>query len=507
MGKEWELDEILERALRRRIPSGMDAVIARLVAEERIEPERDAAPVGRRRRWAHGPAHRRRRSRESAGTQTPPLRGTRQVKQILAEAKREGRLNTIALPPDWANYGEIMSTFQRRYGLRITNDNPDGSSAQENQAVRSLKGDSRAPDVLDVGPSFAIAGANEGLYAKYFQPLLGSVPRAMKDGRGYWVGDYWGVISFGVNTDVVWNVPKTWADLLKPEYRNRVALNGSPLSSGSAVAGVFSAALANGGSLSDIGPGIDFFARLKEAGNFLPVQATPQTIASGQTPIMIDWDYLNLAYIKEFPAARIADSVPTQGVYGAHYCQAINATAPHPWAARLWQEFLYSDAGQLLWLKGYSHPALFADMVRRKVVPKAMINALPAAAAYAKVKFASPGSTTRRARSDRLGVAEEGRLVGSEHDAQTRWRRPGRRNRPRRPVCASPGSACCRSSSTRRRSCFCRRARCCVGAFETPTGASRRRTSRAVRRAVPPAFKNSIEVSLVTALAAGCSGC
>ena len=82
-------------------------------------------------------------------------------------------------------------------------------------------------------------------------------------------------------------------------------------------------------------------------------------------------------------------------MYGAHYCQAINATGPHPWAARLWQEFLYSDQGQLLWLKGYSHPALFTDMVARKVVPKALIAALPAAAAYSKVKFASVGQVNK----------------------------------------------------------------------------------------------------------------
>jgi len=321
----------------------------------------------------------------------PPLLGrTLSLSEFVAEAKKEGRLNTMALPPDWANYGEIMSTFSRKFGIPITNDNPDASSAQENQAVRSLKGDPRAPDVLDVGPSFAIAGANEGLYGKYYTTNFRKVPRAMKDGRGYWVADYWGVVSFGVNTAVVSNVPKSWADLLKSEYKNKVALNGSPLSSGSAVAGVFSASIASGGSLNDIGPGIDFFQKLKDAGNFIPVQATPQTIASGQTPIVIDWDYLNLAYTKEFPSAKIQVSIPATGVYGAYYCQAVNATAPHPWAARLWQEFLYSDQGQLLWLKGYSHPALFDDMVKRKVVPAGLLKALPSPAAYAKVKFASP---------------------------------------------------------------------------------------------------------------------
>ena len=325
----------------------------------------------------------------------PPLLGRKlKLSEFVAEAKKEGRLNVIALPPDWANYGEIISTFTKKFGIPITSADPDASSAQENQAVRSLKGDPRAPDVLDVGPSFAIAGANEGLYAKYYTTNFRKVPRAMKDGRGFWLADYWGVTSFGVNTAVVSNVPRSWKDLLKPEYRNKVALNGSPLASGSAVAGVYSAAFANGGGLGNIGPGIDFFAQLKSVGNFIPVQATPQTIASGQTPITIDWDYLNLAYGKNFPAAKIRTVVPSDAVYGAYYCQAVNATAPHPWAARLWQEFLYSDQGQLLWLKGYSHPALFDDLVKRKVVPKALLTALPSAALYAKVKFASVGQLT-----------------------------------------------------------------------------------------------------------------
>jgi len=330
------------------------------------------------------------------GSKTPPTRGQLiTMKELIAEAKKEGKLNTIALPPDWANYGQIMSTFQKKYGLSITNDNPDGSSAQENQAVRSLKGDPRAPDVLDVSPSFAAAGANEGLYAKYFNRRFKTIPREMKDGRGFWVGDYWGVISLGVNQNIVRNVPKSFKDLLKPEYKNQVALNGSPLTSGSALAGVFAAALANGGSLNNVGPGIDFFGKLKQAGNFIPVQATPQTVASGQTPIVIDWDYLNLAYGKEFPSAKWATKIPTDGVYGAHYCQAINANAPHPFAARLWQEWLYTDAGQLLWLKGYSHPALFQDLAKRKKIPASLLKALPPAALYAKVKFANAAQTAK----------------------------------------------------------------------------------------------------------------
>jgi putative spermidine/putrescine transport system substrate-binding protein len=334
-------------------------------------------------------------ARQVAGAAAPPLRGKSvSMAQLIANAKKEGHLNTIALPPDWANYGEMMSTFSKKYGIGITNDNPDGSSAQENEAVRSLKGDSRAPDAVDDSVAFAISGAAEGLFAKYFNTNFGTIPRALKDTRGYWVGDYWGAVSIGYNSNIIKTPPKTWQDLLKSDYKGKVALNGSPLTSGSAIAGVFSAALANGGSVTNVGPGIDFFAKLKSSGNFIPVQSTPQTVASGQTPISIDWDYLNLAYTKEFPAAAWKVNIPSDGVYGGYYAQAINATGPHPWAARLWQEFMYSDQGQLIWLKGFSHPARFNDMAKRGVVPKSLVAALPDAKVYAKVKFASPSQQT-----------------------------------------------------------------------------------------------------------------
>ncbi|MDP9285084.1 MAG: ABC transporter substrate-binding protein [Actinomycetota bacterium] len=326
----------------------------------------------------------------------PPTHETKAGLALLVKnAKKEGHLNVIALPPDWANYGELISTFQKKYGIGITSDNPNGSSAQENEAIRSLKGDSRAPDGVDVGVSFAIAGANEGLYAKYFSTNYTTIPRALKDTRGFWMGDYWGAISIGYNKSLVNNPPKTWKDLMKGEYKGKVAMNGSPLTSNSAVSGVLAATLGAGGTLSDVGPGIDYFAALKKSGIFIPVQTTPQTVASGQTPISIDWDYNNLAYIKEFPAANWGVTIPSDGVYGGYYAQAVNATAPHPWAARLWQEFIYSDQGQILYLKGFAHPARFNDLATRNVLPKSLLSALPSSALYAKVKFASLAQQTK----------------------------------------------------------------------------------------------------------------
>ena len=312
------------------------------------------------------------------------------MEDLIALAKEEGRINTIALPPDWANYGEIMKAFQTKYGLRLTNASPNASSAEENEAVKALKGQDRAPDVLDVGPAFAAEGKADGLYAEYKNTNWDTIPDNMKEAEGFWVGDYWGVIAFGANEKVV-PAPKAWADLKKPEYKGKVALNGDPRESGSALSGVTAAALANGGSLEDITAGVDFFAELKKMGNFIPVDATPATVASGQTPVTVDWDYLQIAYGAEFEAnVTWVVSVPTDGVFGNFYCQAINAEAPHPFAARLWQEFLYSDEGQLLWLKGFTHPARFQDMSERGVIPQDLLDQLPPAQSYETVQFPTP---------------------------------------------------------------------------------------------------------------------
>jgi putative spermidine/putrescine transport system substrate-binding protein len=191
-------------------------------------------------------------------------------------------------------------------------------------------------------------------------------------------------------------VPTSWQSLLDPSLKGRVALNGDPRTSGSAFAGVFAASLANGGSLDDITPGIDFFAELKKSGNLLPVDATPGTVAKGETPVTIDWDYLQIAYGGEFTGQITWEvGVPTDGVFGNFYCQAINATASHPFASRLWQEFCYSDEVQLLWLKGFSHPVRFQDLSDRGVIPQELLDALPPAASYASVQFPTAAQTAK----------------------------------------------------------------------------------------------------------------
>ncbi len=295
--------------------------------------------------------------------------------KLVEAAKKEGQLNVIALPPDWANYGEIIKAFQSKYGITITSDQPDASSADEISTAQRLKGQSKAPDVFDLGAS--VAAANTAMFAPYKTEKFDEVPENLKDPNGTWVNDYGGFMSIGYDAGKV-PAPTSVEDLLKPEYKGKVALNGDPTKAGAAFAGVQMVSVAQGGTVEDITKGVDFFAKLKAAGNFLPVDPTPATIESGQTPVVFDWDYLNVAQGAKLKGKMDWKTfVPDNAAVGGYYVQAVNKDAPHPAAARLWQEFLYSDEGQNLWLKGGARPVRLEAMQKAGTADAAAAAALP----------------------------------------------------------------------------------------------------------------------------------
>ena len=296
-------------------------------------------------------------------------------RQLIAAAQEEGELNVIALPPDWANYGKMIETFAEKYGIEVNSAQPDASSQDEINAANQLRGQERAPDVFDLGANVALR--NTDLFAPYKVATWADIPDELKDPDGLWVSDYGGYMSIGYDASSV-PAPATVKDLLKPDYAGKVALNGNPTQASAGFHGVMMAALANGGSADDIAPGVEFFRQLKEAGNFLPVDPTPATIASGQTPVVIDWEYLNVAQTEALKGQRDWKLVVPEGAaVGAFYVQAISKDAPHPAAARLWQEFLYSDEGQNIWLQGFARPVRLDAMTKAGTVDQAAVANLP----------------------------------------------------------------------------------------------------------------------------------
>jgi putative spermidine/putrescine transport system substrate-binding protein len=299
------------------------------------------------------------------------------MKALVAAAKAEGTLNVIALPSNWANYGKQLSTFSHKYGIKVASENPSGSSAQEIQAIKTSRGRSSAPDVVDVGQSYAVASTS--LFAPYKVQNWNDIPSANKDKNGLWFNDYGGYVSFGCNLNVVKSCPTSWSQLSNPAYKNAVALNGSPVSANAALSAVWAASLNAGGSLGNITPGINFFKKLQSIGNFNSTDCnTAALIEAGQCPIVINWDYLNLAGAWGLPSStkwKVVD--PSGQSFAAYYDQAVSKTAPHPAAARLWEEFLFSTQGQNIWLQGGARPVELQAMVKKGTVNKAAYKKLP----------------------------------------------------------------------------------------------------------------------------------
>ena len=323
---------------------------------------------------------------------TAPTFAQTDMAALVTAAEAEGQLTVIALPATWCGYGEVISGFKAKYPKITVNElNPDAGSADEIEAIKANQGNTgpQAPDVIDVGLSFGPQAKADGLIQAYKVATWDSIPDSAKDAEGFWYGDYYGVLSFLVNKDLVTTMPTDWADLASPEYANSVALAGDPRAANQAIQSVYAAGLATGADAAGAADaGLKFFADLNTKGNFVPVIGKAASLAQGTTPIVAAWDYNALAWKDGFagnPAAQVI--VPSDAVVAGVYVQAISAFAPHPNAAKLWMEYLYSDEGQLGWLAGYCHPIRFNALAAAGKVPQDLLDKLPAAENYAKAVF------------------------------------------------------------------------------------------------------------------------
>lgn len=276
---------------------------------------------------------------------------------LIEAAQAEGQLNVIALPDDWANYGAIKALFEEKYGITVNSADPNVSSAEEIAAADNLRGQDTAPDVFDLGTAVTLDSLD--YFAPYQVANWDDIPAGNKEATGLWVNDYTGSMSIGYDSNSV-PEPTSLDDLLGSEFKGAVALNGDPTQAGAAFATIGLASVLNGGSLDDFSTGIDFFAELNAAGNFIPVDATPATIASGETKVVFDWSYNNLAQSKVVDGWKVTTLPGT--AYTSYYNQAISKDAPHPAAARLWQEFLFSAEAQNLFIVGGAYPVTLAAM-------------------------------------------------------------------------------------------------------------------------------------------------
>ncbi len=181
------------------------------------------------------------------------------MQALIAAAKQEGTLNVIALPPTFANYGVILHTFSKLYGIKINELAPDVGSQQEITQIKRAGATAQAADVLDV--QMPVAAANASLFAPYEVATWSSIPAGQKAANGTWVQDYGGYMSVGYDPTRFGKITSL-SQLLSHKFASAVALDGDPTQATSALYGVMMANLALGGSPDDISAGVGFFKKL-----------------------------------------------------------------------------------------------------------------------------------------------------------------------------------------------------------------------------------------------------
>jgi putative spermidine/putrescine transport system substrate-binding protein len=271
----------------------------------------------------------------------------------IAGAKSEGQIVSYGMSDDWVNFGNIWKTLEAQYGIVHTD--TDMTSAQE---ITHLLAEKDAPvmDVADIGFDFVGTLMQNNLSMAYKNTSWDKIPANMKDPDGHWVVAYWGAISFLVNTDLVKDIPHTWDDLLKPEYKGMICSR-DPSQSTYATGSVLAAAYAHGGGESNVQPGLDFFKQLKDNGNWAQgVVLNVSSVQKGECPISIVYDFDGFAK-RDATNLPLQVVIPTDATVGMYFAEYISAVAPHPNAAKLEQDFFMSDEGQIMLAQGYAHPA------------------------------------------------------------------------------------------------------------------------------------------------------
>ncbi|HXG40973.1 MAG TPA: extracellular solute-binding protein [Candidatus Limnocylindrales bacterium] len=300
------------------------------------------------------------------------------IARLEAETRAEGALNSYGMPDDWTNFGTLWATFTAKYGL--THTDTDMSSAEEIQKFDAEKHNPVA-DIGDIGIQFGPVAVQAGVTECYKATVWDKIPDWAKDPNGCWTGWYTGTISFAVNTAVVPDSPRSWADLLKPEYRGKVAMS-DPRTTGQGAMSFLAANLALGGSETDLQPGYEFFKKLADAGNFVPLAPTRAALEKGEVGIGILWDF-NALPARDALASTVPIEVviPSDGTTAAPYVAIINRYGRHKSAAKLFLEYVLSTEGQIIQARKYARP------IRPDVSLPADLEAKwPPASAYASVK-------------------------------------------------------------------------------------------------------------------------
>jgi putative spermidine/putrescine transport system substrate-binding protein len=309
------------------------------------------------------------------------------MNELVAQAEAEGELAIIGMPRDLFGYAEIIDLFTTKYAITVRELQPNASSSDVVEIMQqtAVQPSDQLPDVVDLTHLQASYAHSRRLFQAYQVQTWNEIPATMKEAGGHWACGYYGVVVILVNRDFVRISPTNWMMLSNPEYMGLFAMPGDPRTSHQAQHVVYSATIERTGGLSDIREGIRYFAQLRNSGVMVDRIGTKSLFLLGEAAIVPMWSYLAMQIMAETSGAPVVEMVlPAASVAGLNV-HAINAYARHPYAARLWQEHMFSDEVQLILARANAIPARFDEMQRTNNISKNLLERFPNAAILSTV--------------------------------------------------------------------------------------------------------------------------
>ncbi len=280
-------------------------------------------------------------------------------------------------PPEWADWGSQLKAIKAKTGITVPPDNKNSG-----QSLAQLVAEKAAPvaDVTYLGVTFGIQAKKDGVTSSYKPAAWAEIPDGLKDADGNWFTIHSGTLGLMVNVDALKGkpIPKSWADLLKPEYKGLVGYL-DPSSAFVGYVGAVAIKQARGGTLDNFGPAIDYFKALQKNEPIVPKQTSYARVISGEIAILLDYDF-NAYRAKYKDNANVAFVIPAEGTVVVPYVMGLVNKGPNAENGKKVLDFVLSDEGQALWANAYLRPVRASAMSR-----EAQSRFLPAAE-YARAK-------------------------------------------------------------------------------------------------------------------------
>ncbi len=309
-------------------------------------------------------------------------------KALYEAAKKEGMVVSFDTGPTWANWAAQFAAFKKRYpDVEIVYN--DLGSAATVVALDKARNRPQADTAYYFAAS-AIDAMAKGVVAPFKPVNFDRLPAVFRDPDGRWFTIHSLTVAFIVNTKLVKNVPQSWADLLKPEYKNSIVYL-DPRSTGVGQVLAFAANFGAGGDMNNVQPGLDYLGKLHKTGNVLRVLGTTPyaQFVKGEIPIWISYenDGLKAKYTDGLGDA-VAVVIPKEGSATAPYGISLVEKAPDPNAGKLWLNFIMTDFGQGIFAQGFVRPSVpgvkLPDNVADKLPVAPQVKPLDVKAAAAK---------------------------------------------------------------------------------------------------------------------------